>query len=497
MFVSAFICVCLWLNVTSLAIERAEQSRWRLLPGCAGLRWFDQLVENEFLPPAEVAFFQSQILCETLRFAAAQVPFYGDRFRACGLNVEKLQGLPDLARLPVLGRADLQEHFERLKPAALPAGCGTSMETRTSGSTGQRVRVVHADASVLMINILKQRESRWFRYDPMGTLAVVRHPSDLPRREDGALIRDGETVTYPAWRYVGNFFHTGSYLCFNDTNPVEQQLGWLKSLRPAYLTALASHLEHLALAWGGRAPPGYLDVILSIAQQLTPAMEQRIRLAFGAAVNVNYGLNEVGIVATRCPEGGRYHVHSEFCLVEIVRDDGKPAGPGEPGRLLVTALKNPAMPLIRYDSGDIAEAVEGPCPCGRTMAAFAGIRGRYRRMAYLPPGTWDFWVAFQWALGETPPEETRSLRQYQLHHYRDGRFELRLDATGALPATFEERVLKRWRDAARSAAVPELRFVYVERIPKVAAAKFENFTSDFFPPRDGETSFEQGGQAPL
>jgi hypothetical protein len=41
-----------------------------------------------------------------------------------------------------------------------------------------------------------------------------------------------------------------------------------------------------------------------------------------------------------------------------------------------------------------------------------------------------------------------------------------------------------WRAAAKDAAVPELRFVYPERIPKDASGKFENFTSDFFPPRD-------------
>jgi hypothetical protein len=105
-------------------------------------------------------------------------------------------------------------------------------------------------------------------------------------------------------------------------------------------------------------------------------------------------------------------------------------------------------------------------------------------------------VAFQWALGETPPAETRNLRQYQLHHYRDGRFELRLHATGALPATFEERVRKRWRDAAKSAPAPELRLVYVGQIPSGAVAKFENFTSDFFPPRDGEGNPGQGAYRP-
>jgi phenylacetate-CoA ligase len=469
--------------MTSLAAEIAEQGRWRLLPRYSHLRWFEQMVENEFLPADRIAAFQNAALLNTVR-SAAGVPYYRDRFRTCGLNAESFQGLQDLARLPVLGRPDLQENFDRLKPSTLPEEGQPVLMTRSSGSTGPRVRVVHSSTSLVMINVIKQRESRWFRYDPRAMLAVVRHPSDQPQRADGEPIRDGETVIFPSWRYVGDFFETGSYLCFNDTNPIDRQIEWLDSHRPAYLTALASHLEHLALTWGERTPPDYLEVVLSIAQQLTPAMEQRVRLAFGAAVNANYGLNEVGIVATRCPEGGRYHVHAEHCLVEIVNDEGAAAQPGEPGRLLVTALRNPAMPLIRYDSGDIAECADGPCPCGRTLPAFAGIRGRYRRMAFLPAGTWDLWVAFQRALYLTPVDEMRNLRQYQLHQYRDGWFELRLDAAGPLPATFEDRVRQGWRAAAKDAAVPELRFVYPERIPKDASGKFENFTSDFFPPRD-------------
>jgi phenylacetate-CoA ligase len=470
--------------MTSLADERQEQKRWRLLPACSGLAWFDELVENEFLRPEEICGLQYTALLNTLRFAAAQVPYYRDRFRELGLIAENFRGLGDLERIPLLGRSDLREHFDRLKPSVMPVGEKPAGMTHTSGSTGQRVTVVHSDVSILMLNIVKQRESRWFRYDPMGMLAVVRHATDLPRRPDGSLIRDGETALYPSWRYVGNFFHTGNYLCFNDTNPVDRQHEWLDQYRPPYLTALSSHLEYLALTRGENPPPDYLKVILSVAQQLTPAMEQRIKHALNAAVNVNYGFNEVGIVATRCPEGGRYHVHAEQCLVEIVSDDGVAVKPGEPGRLVVTALKNAAMPLIRYDSGDIAETVAGPCPCGRTLPAFAGIRGRYRRMAFLPPGTWDLWVAFQQTLGECPAEERGPLRQYQLHQYRDGHFELRLAAASALPSTFEDRVLKSWREASKGPAVPELRFVYLERIPKGTAGKFENFTSDYFPAPD-------------
>ena len=40
--------------MTSLAAERAERARWKLLPQYAGLDVFDRLVETEFTAPEQL-----------------------------------------------------------------------------------------------------------------------------------------------------------------------------------------------------------------------------------------------------------------------------------------------------------------------------------------------------------------------------------------------------------------------------------------------------------
>src|SRR5262245_47593027 len=109
-------------------------------------------------------------------------------------------------------------------------------------------------------------------------------------------------------------------------------------------------------------------------------MRRHIEATIGAPVEQGYGLNEIGVVATRC-SAGRYHVHIDHCHVEILDDDGEPCPPGESGRLIVTGVRNLAMPLIRYDTGDIATSVPGPCSCGLTLPAFGDLVGRYSRIA--------------------------------------------------------------------------------------------------------------------
>jgi hypothetical protein len=45
------------------------------------------------------------------------------------------------------------------------------------------------------------------------------------------------------------------------------------------------------------------------------------------------------------------------------------------GHVLVTTLRNTAMPLIRYRIGDLAVRQEAPCGCGRGLPVFERLAG--------------------------------------------------------------------------------------------------------------------------
>jgi phenylacetate-CoA ligase len=210
-------------------------------------------------------------------------------------------------------------------------------------------------------------------------------------------------------------------------------------------------------------------------------MRRRIETTTGARVAQNYGLNEIGLAAAQCAAGS-YHVHVEHCIIEIVDEAGAPCAPGTAGRLVLTALKNPAMPLLRYDSGDMARGLAGPCPCGRTLPAFTDLIGRYSRIAFLPPGTLPLVGALRAALEELPAPAVRGLRQFQIHQFRDGSFELRLLTAGPLPPGLASTLAAAWRTAG-GAAFP-LGIVRVETIARSPGGKFQDFTSDFVPGLD-------------
>ena len=259
------------------------------------------------------------------------------------------------------------------------------------------------------------------------------------------------------------------------TTPVEERIAWMRRECPDYLMTYSETLELLGLAAGDEPPAESLKAVIAISEELTLGMRTYVERRFGTPVHQNYGLNEIGLVATRC-EAGRYHVHCEHCLVEIVDASGRACAPGKTGRLVVTGLSNFAMPLIRYDSGDLAEAVSGKCPCNRTLPSFGEIVGRYGRLVFLPAGTTTMVVALRDAIEKMPTNLVRDLREFQIHQYTDRRMEMRLVARSTLPDAFYERL--------RAVGGPDLSFQAVSEIPRSPGGKSQVFTSDFVPARD-------------
>lgn len=464
---------------STLETERAEQRRWRFRSDRPQMAVFDRLVDNEFLPPAELRGRQDKALTLMVAFAVEQVPYYRELFERLSLSPGDVARVEDLAKLPLLSKRLILENERRLQAANLPPGERIFGVFASSGTTGRPTRVMHTQNSNLMFSVMGQRHVRWCRWDPMARVAEIRLPHQLPKKPDGEEYGAGETCRLPGWRYLGRIFETGPYLGLSVFTPMEERIDWLYREKPEHLTAASEILEQLAFACMDRPRLDSLVSTRAISEQLTEPMRRRITETFKVPVHQNYGLNEVGIVAGLCP-AGRYHVNTEHCIVEILDDDLQPCSPGTAGRLVVTALMNPAMPLIRYDTDDVATAIEGDCPCGRSLPGFENIVGRYSRIAFLPPGTLVYVEALRDELLVMPQELVRNLRQFQVHQFREGGFEMRLCTVGPLSAAFGERIMAAWAAAVAGKDLP-LKLVEVAEIERPPSGKYQDFTSDFVP----------------
>ena len=122
--------------------------------------------------------------------------------------------------------------------------------------------------------------------------------------------------------------------------------------------------------------------LLTSSETLTESMKNTIERAFDCRVFDFYGGAERVCYIHTC-EYGSYHIIPEYGLTELVPIDNEY---GDSCRIISTGFWNLAMPLIRYDMGDIAVKSDEKCQCGRVFPVIKSIEGRQADMIKTPSG---------------------------------------------------------------------------------------------------------------
>ena len=416
-----------------------------------------QIERSQWLGPEALRELQFRQLDAVLRHAFATVPYYRERW--AGRYDPRQPATPEtLSRLPLLARADLQGRFDALKSNATPAGHGRVSESRTSGSTGQPVRVLKTDLVQLMWQAIVLREHRWFKRDLGGKLVAIRQGAANGEADGWGPATDG-------------VLRTGRSATLSIRTDVDSQLRWLQEQQPDYLLTYPSNVAELArssLTRGIRL--ARLREVRSFGEILPPETRQLCREAWGVPVVDAYSSDEAGYLALQCPLHEHYHVQSENVLLEVLDERGNPCGPGETGRVTVTTLHNFATPLVRYELADYAE-VGAPCPCGRTLPVLRRIAGRVRNMLIAPGGK-RYWPTF----GSAGLAGLAPILRQQLAQTGAGTIEVRLVTARQLTADEEARL--RGHILSKLPAPFELRFSYHVDLARSAGGKFEDFVSE-------------------
>ncbi len=368
--------------------------------------------------------------------------------------------------LPLLTRRDVQTRFADLTSSRSPREHGRVGTNLTSGSTGQPLKTLTTELCSLFWKVFTIREHQWHGRDARGTLAVVRHTN-----AEGAVPPDGKR--HHNWGgAMQGLFETGPSALLGTTATIQEQADWLERVNPDYVLIYPSAMLALSELFrtAGRTLPR-LKQVRTFGEIVEPKHRAACRATFNVPLVDLYSSNEVGYIALECPECETYHVQSEGVFVEVLNDSGEPCRPGETGRVVITALHNFAMPLIRYEIGDYAEVGE-PCRCGRGLPTLRRIYGRQRNILRAPDGQWR-WPSF--AEGDRP-EALPAFYQFQLVQRTLEHLEMRV----VRPAPFtpgEETTLREYLQ--KSLHYPfEIRFAYVESIPRNPTGKFEDFVSE-------------------
>lgn len=336
-------------------------------PGASALRRAVlSLGESQWFPQEEIRRRQlaqaRRLVRHASRHSSAYASLYGGE--------RQVRDWEDFFALPVMSRATIaklspESHFA---PALGPEDTIHHWAT-TSGTSG---RVVRSAVTLRMMHTgmaNRIREFQWHGVDPRSPIAeligVVTGSSNTWQPFDGGLMSK-------RWggASIRDLLGTGPMYRFDTSDD---------------LTLIAERLRKHGIAQVVTTPTFAWTMRNRVGPEKWKNLQYRGEVVYPEIDACNrqfvaehswdvYGSNEVGHVATSCPDGSAYHCIDEHILVEVVRADCSPCDIGEPGRVLLTDLRNFITPFIRYEIGDIA--VRGECSCGRGLTALERIEGR-------------------------------------------------------------------------------------------------------------------------
>ena len=328
------------------------------------MRYLREFERTQYWSPEDLKGLQLRRLKVRLDHAYRHCRFYRDRWDAVGLVPSDIQSLKDLSSLPILTKTDIQQQRE----AMIADDCPRSQMflDHTGGSSGAPIAYYQSIDVDLSRKAGTKRHNRWAGYRVGDKIAMVwGAPRDIanqgwkPRLRnlllDRTLVLDTGHLT------------EAKVLAFSHR---------LKRFRPKIIIGYARSLAHVARFMRETGELAYQpESIITSAEVLEDDDRQLIEDVFGCPVFDRYGCREVGVLASECEQHQGLHTMAEGLIIEVV-NGGKPAAPGETGKLLVTDLLNFAMPLIRYEIGDMAAFDAHPCPCGRGLPRLRQIAGR-------------------------------------------------------------------------------------------------------------------------
>lgn len=346
----------------------------------------------EFRSPEEIKEYQNGRLREALRYLADNSPFYQRVFKDNNINIDEIQTIDDLVKIPFTEKKDLQLHnadFLCVPPEKIID------YITTSGTLGDPVTFGCTDKD---LDRLAFNEMKSFSCAGVKPGNIVQLMTTLDKRFMAGLA------------YFLGIRKLGASVIRVGNGMPELQWDTIRRLKPDTIMCVPSFILRL-IEYAEQHDIDYrnssIKRIIGIGEGLREQdfslnlLGNRIKEKWDVDLFATYSSTEMGATFSECPYGCGGHVHPELIIVEIIGDNNLPVKDGEVGEVVVTTLGVEGMPLLRFRTGDMSCKITEQCKCGRNSYRLTPLVGRKNNMIKLK-GTTIYPPAINDVLDNTP-----------------------------------------------------------------------------------------------
>ena len=327
-----------------------------------------QLAQTQWLDQQALEDLQLHLLQKLVRHCHETVPYYQQLMRERGITPESIKSLDDIRQFPILTKQEILKAGETIVSRKYPRW--RLRQTSTSGTTGAPLRLYRSLFSIGNEHAFVRRQWDWAGIGFSDRLAFLK----------GRVVAEGDRQDQRLYVYdpVMKELHLSTYHLSPEVVP--QYVDVIKQYRVKGIIGYPSSIYPLARTCLDRRIPLPLDSVLLTSETLPPSHKEAISAAFGCKIFDFYGAAERVCYIFMC-EHGRHHLQPEYGLTELI-----PVNPEGHCKIVATGFWNDAMPLLRYDTGDLAIPSDQSCSCGRAFPVVESILGRQGDAITTPSG---------------------------------------------------------------------------------------------------------------
>lgn len=334
----------------------------------------------------EIRHFQEKKLRELMQYLAEKSPYYQAVFKNQQIDPKSIQTLEDLQRLPLTTKDDLQAFNNDF--ICVPRRQIIDYVT-TSGTIGAPVTFALTDKD---LDRLAYNEAISFASAGITADDTLLLTTTIDRR-----FMAGLAYFLGARKLGAGIVRVGSGLPALQWDTIERVSPTVLIAVPSFIFKLIEYAKKNGIDYQNSS----IKKAVCIGESLRNSdfslniLGQKIKDLWDIELYSTYASTEMGTAFTECQYGRGGHHHPELIIVEILDENGQPVAKGEAGEVVITTLGMEAMPLVRFQTGDICQAHQDNCACGRNTLRLGPIIGRKKQMikykgtTLYPPALYD------------------------------------------------------------------------------------------------------------
>ncbi len=303
----------------------------------------------------ELEEIQSDRLKKIVKYVYNNVKFYREKFDGEGIDIDRIKGIEDLAKLPFTSKEDLRDNYP-YKLFAVPMEKISRIHA-SSGTTGKPVVVGYTNSD---LDLWKEVVAR-----SLSAYGIT--------KEDIIHVSYGYGLFTGGLGLNNGGEQLGATIIPVSSGNTKKQIQILEDFGSTAIACTPSYALHIAdIIEKEDIDRSKLKLKVGIfgAEPWTEAMRKQLKEKLNIKPYDIYGLSEIigPGVSFECEELDGLHINEDYFLPEIIDPVTlEVLEEGKSGELVITTITKEGIPLIRYRTRDITKLNYKKCKCGRTL----------------------------------------------------------------------------------------------------------------------------------